>query len=291
MNILITGAKGQLGTELSGFFKRGATPFGTPSFLKGAHRVVETDADELDITDRKAVLSFCEREKIDVVFNCAAYTNVNKAESDEALAFAVNAAGAENLALAMHAAGGRYILVSTDYVFDGGKGSPYVEEDACRPLGVYGRSKRLGEELSLKACPNTAVMRTAWLYGRSGNNFLKTVQRVCTEKGAMRVVNDQFGSPTFTEDLAYHMLLLADRPECGVFHATCEGVCTWYEFAAEIARLSGIAAQISPCTTEEYPTPVRRPAYSVLENARLKALGLNFFRSWRQALSAYFAEN
>ncbi len=290
MNILIAGAKGQLGTELSGYFAGGETPFGVPSILQGKHRVVETDADELNIADRSAVLGFCEREAIDLVFNCAAYTDVNRAESDEKTAFAVNADGAENLALAMRARGGRYILISTDYVFDGKKGSPYLEEDACAPLGVYGRSKREGEVRSLAACPNTAILRTAWLYGRTGHNFLKTVQKICSERGAMRVVNDQFGSPTFTQDLAYHMLVLADRSECGIFHATCEGVCTWYEFAAEIARLSDIRAEISPCTTAEYPTPAARPAYSVLENGRLKALGIHRFRHWKDALCAYFAK-
>ena len=289
MNILVTGAKGQLGSQLARYFQEKRTPLGTPSILTEENKLYLTDADELDITDGAAVLSFCKEKEISLIFNCAAYTNVNKAESEEEIAYKINAQGAENLARAMQERGGRYILVSTDYVFDGEKGAAYTEEEACSPLGAYGRTKREGEILSLAACKNTAVMRTAWLYGREGNNFLKTVIRLCEERGGMRVVNDQFGSPTFTEDLAYHMLLLAERTETGVFHATCEGVCTWYEFACEIARLAGLKAEILPCTTEEYPTPAKRPAYSVLENARLKALGINRFRDWREALKRYFA--
>lgn len=289
MNILVSGAKGQLGSQLSLYFREKKTPFGVPHLLTEKNEIFLKDADELDITDRQAVLSFCKDKKISLIFNCAAYTNVNKAEAEEDLAYKINAEGAENLALAMRENGGRYILVSTDYVFDGEKGAPYTEDEKCSPLGAYGRTKRAGEILSLAACANTAVMRTAWLYGREGNNFLKTVVRICKEKGGMRVVNDQFGSPTFTEDLAYHMLVLAEREETGIFHATCEGVCTWYEFAKEIARLAGLQAEILPCTTEEYPTPAKRPAYSVLENARLKRLQINRFRDWKDALAAYFA--
>ncbi len=283
MNILIAGGDGQLGRELERLLEEKK-----PSFCGGGG-VFALGRRELDICDRAAVLSFCRENKIGAVFNCAAYTDVNAAESQEEAAYAVNALGAENLALAMEEARGILVHVSTDYVFDGKKTSPYTESDPCAPLGAYGRTKLAGERLVLSALPSAAVLRTAWLYGREGKNFVNTVLRVAGEKGEMRVVSDQFGTPTFTQDLARHMLTAAREGLSGIFHATCKGSCSWFDLACETVRLAGLKARILPCTTEEYPTPAARPKNSVLENARLSALGLDAFRPWEEALRARFS--
>lgn len=290
MNILIAGARGRLGAQLARFLESGKTPFGRSPFVSGQDNVFAPSSAQLDIADREAVFSFCRGNKIGIVFNCAAYTDVDGSESDPARAFAVNAHGAENLAAAMAERGGKLVHVSTDYVFDGKKRLPYTEEDGCAPLNVYGRSKLEGEKLVLAALPGAVILRTAWLYGRTGGSFIDAVRRIASSRGVVRAASDQFGTPTFAEDVAWHMLRLAAEDLRGVFHATCEGSCSRYEFAREIVRLFCPGTEVVPCAAAEFPAPAVRPAYSVLENARLKSCGMNGFREWKEALSVCVAE-
>ncbi len=290
MKILVTGAKGQLGREICECFARGCTELGCPDILKEKHDIYPVDIDDVDISKLNDVLSLFEREKFDAVINCAAYTNVNLCETERELAFKANAIGPRNLAIACEKIGAKLIHVSTDYVFSGDGSTPYVEWDRCEPQSAYGSTKYLGEEYIKQFSTKYFIVRTAWLYGYYGNNFVKTMMRIAREKGACRVVCDQRGNPTNAADLAHHLIKLLDTEEYGVYHGTGEGECSWYEFTKEIVALAGIDATVSPCTTEEYPTPAKRPAYSSLENIMFKATVGNEFRPWRDALKA-FIEN
>ncbi len=287
MKILITGGKGQLGRELTECFLRGYTELGTPDILKEKCEICPIDMDELDIADTEAVLALFRKEKYDAVINCAAYTNVNKCETERELAFRANAIGPRNLAVAANEIGAKLVHVSTDYVFAGVGTVPYVEWDLCAPQSVYGKTKYLGEEYVKQFSDKYFIVRTSWLYGYYGNNFVKTMRKIASEKGACRVVCDQRGNPTNAADLAHHILKLLTTDEYGIYHGTGEGECSWYEFTKEIVSLSGIKAEVSPCTTEEYPTPAKRPAYSSLENMMFRATVGNEFRPWQEALQSF----
>lgn len=292
MKILITGSGGQLGNELCKILKNGVSELGEiPQSLKHA-TVIGTDvcdgAQKLDITNMKEVRVFLRRNQPDVVINCAAFTNVNGCESQQQAAFKVNALGPRNLAIACEEIKAKLIHISTDYVFSGEGDTPFCEYDTVAPQSVYGKTKLLGEEYVRQFCSRYFIVRTAWLYGYVGANFVKTMVRLAKQNGKVTVVNDQLGNPTNAADLAHHLLLLSDTSEYGVYHCTGEGICSWYDFAKEIIRLSGVEAEVLPCTTEEYPTPAKRPAYSALENAMLCATVGNYMRPWQQALEAYF---
>lgn len=286
MRILLVGAKGQLGTELSVCFRRGYTELGVPEILKSENTVRGIDIDELDISDLAAVRRVM-MDGYDLVINCAAYTNVNKCETERDLAFLANAIGPRNLAVASMECGAKLIHVSTDYVFAGEGSVPYTEYDTCDPKSVYGKTKHLGEEYIKQLSTRYFIVRTAWLYGYYGNNFVKTMMKINREKGASRVVCDQRGNPTNAADLAHHILKLATTEEYGVYHATGAGECSWYEFTEKIVEYAGIEAEVSPCTTEEYPTPARRPAYSSLDNMMLRVTVGDEFRPWEDALSCF----
>ena len=290
MKLLITGGKGQLGWELCRALESGRTALGTvPEALRNCTwRAV--DVDELDITDARAVLQFVREFVPDAVINCAAMTNVDGCETNELTAFRVNAVGVRNLAAACDAVGARFLHVSTDYVFDGTGHTPHREWDVCAPNTVYGRSKYLGEQYALHFCRKAFVVRTAWLYGAGGNNFVKTMQRLGREKDRISVVCDQRGNPTYAGDLAHHLLKLCVTEEYGIYHCTGEGECSWYEFACEIMHLSDLACEVNPCTTAEYPSKTPRPAYSALENLALAATVGNEMRDWKEALTAYITE-
>ena len=290
MKILITGAKGQLGTEIANCFERGFTELGTPNVLKSKNELRLIDIDELDIADITAVTELITREKFDAIINCAAYTNVNKCETERELAFRANAIGPRNLAIAAEKVGAKLVHVSTDYVFSGNGTTPYVEWDICNPQSVYGKTKYLGEEYVKQFSTKYFIVRTAWLYGYYGGNFVKTMRKIATEKGACKVVCDQRGNPTNAADLAHHILKLLTTDEYGVYHGTGTGECSWYEFTKKIVEYSGIDATVSPCTTEEFPTPAKRPAYSSLENMMFKATVGDEFRPWEEAL-LYFVRN
>lgn len=290
MNILITGGKGQLGTELFKCFENKKSELGTPEILKQDNKVVAIDVDVLDITNLSDVKDYFNDNKFDCIINCAAYTNVNKCESDIENAFKVNAFGPRNLAIAAEEIGAKLIHVSTDYVFSGEGTKPFVEWDICEPQSVYGNTKHLGEQYVRDFCSKYFIVRTAWLYGYYGNNFVKTIMKIAKEKGECKVVSDQKGNPTNATDLAYHILKLIPTEEYGIYHATGTGECSWYDFASKIVEYAGINAKVNPCTTEEYPTPAKRPAYSSLENMMFKATVGDEFRPWEEALK-YFIQN
>lgn len=287
MKILITGAKGQLGREIAKCFERGYTELGVPEVLKEKNNVCLIDIDELDISDIEEVKALFLEEKYDAVINCAAYTNVNKCETERELAFKANALGPRNLAIAAGLIGAKLVHVSTDYVFSGDSSVPYVEWDICNPQSVYGKTKYLGEEYVKQFSEKYFIVRTSWLYGYYGANFVKTMRKIASEKGACRVVSDQRGNPTNAADLAHHILKLLTTDEYGIYHGTGSGECSWYEFTEKIVEFSGIKATVSPCTTEEYPTPAKRPEYSSLENMMFKSTVGDEFRPWQEALLCF----
>ncbi len=287
MKILITGAKGQLGCEIAKCFERGFTEIGTPEVLKQKNEIRLIDIDELDISDINAVTALFDAQRYDAVINCAAYTNVNKCETERITAFKANALGPRNLAIAAERIGAKLVHVSTDYVFAGNGTVPYVEWDLCNPQSVYGKTKYLGEEYVKQFSTKYFIVRTAWLYGYYGANFVKTMRKIASEKGACRVVCDQRGNPTNAADLAHHILKLITTSEYGVYHGTGKGECSWFEFTQRIVELSGINATVSPCTTEEYPTPAKRPAYSSLENMMFASTVGDEFRDWQEALECF----
>ena len=275
--ILVTGANGQLGNKMR---QLGAASENDYLF---------TDVAELDITDEKAVMRTVCDERIDVIINCAAYTNVDKAEEDEAAADRINRQAAGNLACAVAAAGATLIHVSTDYVFSGDANLPYTEACETRPLGVYGRTKLAGEaEVQASGC-KALIIRTAWLYSEYGNNFLKTMLRLTAEKERLNVVFDQAGTPTYAGDLAMTIFSIVEggyfAGNEGLYHFSNEGVASWYDFAAEIAAAAGHdKCRIRPCRTAEFPTKAARPAYSVLDKSKIKeTFGLEI-PHWRESM-------
>jgi len=259
MRILVTGAHGQLGGDLV-------------PVLSG-HDVVAVDVEELDITDHSAVISFITELAPDRVINCAAMTAVDACETNEELAWAVNATGVENLADGCKAVDAHLLTISTDYVFDGTKSSPYVESDTPNPQSVYGRSKLAGEKA---AGPMSTIVRTSWLCGIHGPNMVKTIVRLLAGEGELRFVDDQIGCPTFAADLAPMVARLAVDAAPGIFHVTNQGVVSWFELAREVAVAVGADPErVLPCATVDLqpPRPAPRPANSALDNAALRAAG------------------
>ena len=283
MKILVTGCRGQLGQEL----------YRQIEVRKQAREeiyVLATDIDTLDITDAIQVENMVKREKPDVIINTAAYTKVDACETDEQTAFRVNALGARNLAVAAYNIGAKILQVSTDYVFDGTGNTPLREYDPVNPQSVYGKSKALGEQLVMTTNPRHFILRTAWLYGE-GPNFVRTILKLAAERDELKVVDDQVGTPTSTVDLARCILDLIQTEHYGIYHGTCQGECTWYQFAKKILALKGIKIKVKPVSTEELNLTAKRPAYSVLENFMLEMIGLNTFRRWEEALAEYLNQD
>jgi len=274
MRILITGADGQLGRELR--------------LVLNKHRLVLGVWPEFDLL--KDDVERCVREADpDVIIHAAAYTNVERAEQEPDMAMAVNAEGTERVARAASKVGARLICLSTDYVFDGRKGTPYQETDKPNPLNAYGRSKLEGERRAVASCPNTLIVRTAWLYGVHGNNFVKTIMQRAVEQSELRVVADQRGCPTHAGDLAAALARVIETDVRGVAHATGAGDCSWYEFACAIVSLMGASVAVSPITTGESGSAVRRPPYSVLANQVLARVGITM-PHWNGALTRFVHE-
>jgi dTDP-4-dehydrorhamnose reductase len=277
--LLITGAAGQLGQALV-------------QYAGGqGWEVIPTDVHDLDITDSQSVWRELARLRPQVVINAAGATQVDALESDPDGALKVNGLGPRNLAVACRRLGLKLIHLSTDYVFDGTKPGPYVEWDATRPLSVYGRSKLLGEEWVRQQCPDHFIVRTAWLYGLPGPNFIMAILarvRSLGPAGALKVVADQRGTPTSALALAPQLLALAATEAFGTYHATCQGDTTWYDFACLILKTAGIEVGITPCTTEEFPRPAPRPANSVLDNRLLQVTGLDLMPSWQAAFQQFW---
>ncbi len=262
INILVTGAKGQLGSEMRAVDHK-------------LQRYYFTDSAELDITDYSSLTSFVEKNKIDVIVNCAAYTNVDKAQDEPEQADAINHKAVKAMAqiCAQHSI--FLIQISTDYVFDGTVNTPYKETDETRPLGIYGQTKRDGEVAVEQSGIDYLIIRTSWLYSRFGHNFVKTIGRLSSEKEQLKVVFDQVGTPTNAADLARFIVYIIDndiyRDKKGLYHFSNEGVCSWYDFAWEIVSQSQTQCKVEPCHSGEYPTKVTRPHYSVLDKTKLKS--------------------
>lgn len=281
MNILITGCNGQLGNEMQLLQAKYAQ-----------HTWFNTDVNELDITDKDAIECFVEANHIDGVVNCAAYTAVDKAESDPLLAKKLNADAPAFLAEAVGKQGGWIVQVSTDYVFDGTKHTPYVETDSTCPNSVYGQTKLEGEQAVTKLCPNAMIIRTAWLYSEFGNNFVKTMIRLGKEREQLGVIFDQVGTPTYAHDLASVIMTAIDKGiKPGIYHFSNEGVTSWYDFTKSIHRIAGInACHVMPLHTAEYPTPASRPAYSVLDKTKIKVAYSINIPHWEESLAKCIAK-
>ena len=278
MNILITGANGQLGNEMRVLSKG-----------HGKHQYFFTDVIEaddtylLDITDKAAVSAFVEAHSIDLIVNCAAYTNVDKAEEDEATAMKINADALGVLGTQ----GVKVIHVSTDYVFSGDEHVPCRETDPVAPRTAYGRTKYAGEKTLLAVCPEAVILRTAWLYSTYGNNFVKTMIRLGKEKSELGVVFDQIGTPTYAADLAQAIFAVIESPvwHAGIYHFTNEGVCSWYDFTLAIHEAAGInGCQVRPILSEEYQYKTPRPHYSVLDKSKFKKTFNVTIPHWRESL-------
>ena len=276
MKILITGAAGQLGRAL------------TQELGRRDYEVMATDLADLDISDWDAVWGTLAAYRPEAVINAAAATRVDDLESDQELAFKVNALGPRHLAVACRRLGAKLVQVSTDYVFDGAKAGPYVEWDEPRPQSVYGESKLLGETLVREQCPDHFIVRTAWLYGLPGPNFITAILARARAGQDLLVVNDQRGTPTSSLALAPQILALVETEAFGTYHATCQGEATWYDFARLILECAGLTVQVRPCTTGEYPRPARRPANSVLQNRMLQLEGLDLMPSWQEAYQHFW---
>lgn len=288
MRILVSGAAGQLGGELRRVLQSGTADIGSiPRELTGAE-VVYTDAADLDIIDAEMVDAFVRSGMFELVINCAAMTNVDGCEANEELAFAVNAQGAENMAKAAASVGCPIVQVSTDYVFSGEQEGERVETDPTGPISVYGRSKLEGERRVMAANPRHHIIRTAWLYGRDGGNFAKTMLRLAKTHDEVTVVCDQWGNPTNANDLVYEVLKIAATEDYGLWHCTNEGTCSWADFAEAV--LVGTGCQVRRCTSQEYkaahPESADRPRYSALKNKRLEQTIGNEMRSWQEALQS-----
>lgn len=275
MNILVTGCNGQLGNEIQLLEK-----------CCDNHFFFNTDVNELDITDADAINAFVDANQIDGIINCAAYTAVDKAESNEALCHKLNATAPGYLAAAVGKREGWMVQVSTDYVFDGTKHTPYIETDPTCPDSVYGRTKLEGERLVREHCERAMIVRTAWLYSTFGNNFVKTMLRLGKEKTQLGVIFDQIGTPTYARDLATAILTAVDSGIVpGIYHFSNEGVTSWYDFTKAIHRIAGISScRVNPLHTEEYPTPARRPHYSVLDKTKIKKTYKIEVPHWEESL-------
>lgn len=284
MNILITGADGQLGSELCKMLPR------------AGHAAIPFTHKDADFTEADKLRAAIAAQRADWVINCAAYTAVDKAEADSATAYAVNRDGARAVAEAVAGYGGKLLHVSTDFIFDGNQSRPYAEDDAPKPLGVYGASKLAGEQAVAEVLPEAAILRTAWVHGAHGHNFVKTMLRLAAERDELTVVDDQIGTPSWTGDIADSLIALIGADARGCYHFTNEGVASWYDFAVAIldeAHALGFpvkAQRVRPIPTAAYPTPARRPAYSVLDKQKIRALLGRPIPHWRESLITMLRE-
>jgi len=277
-NVLVTGSNGQLGNSIR-----------AQADDHAGFNFVFTDVAELDITNKKAVMAFAEAVEIDYIVNCAAYTAVDKAEENEALAQKVNADAVQVLGEVAQVIGAKVVHVSTDYVFDGTNSKPYVESDSPCPVSAYGRTKLAGELALFAACPESVVFRTAWLYSEYGSNFVKTMLRLGEEKERLSVIFDQVGTPTYAGDLASAILAVLEASEHsmfspGIYHFSNEGVCSWYDFALKIMQLAQLDCSVLPIETKEYPTPATRPHFSVLNKHKIKTTYGITIPHWEKSL-------
>ncbi|KZE97369.1 dTDP-4-dehydrorhamnose reductase [Geobacillus stearothermophilus] len=275
MKVVVTGAKGQLGTDL------------VHLLADRGYEVYGYGREELDITNFDQVKQVIAEVRPDVVIHAAAYTKVDLAESEPDKAFLINAYGTRNVAVASETVGAKLVYISTDYVFDGKANVPYNEFAPTNPLSVYGKSKLAGEQFVRDLHSKFFIVRTSWVYGKHGNNFVKTMLKLAQERDQLMVVNDQVGCPTYTVDLANCILELLQTEKYGIYHVSNSGYCSWYEFAKAIFEEAGIEVKVNPCTTKDFPRPAPRPAYSVFDHMALRLNGFNEMRNWREALKEF----
>ena len=283
MKVAVIGANGQLGCDVC------------IAFSSSGHQVVPLNHDTVDIADYESINGPLKKAKADVIVNTAAMHNVDSCEGSPLKAFEVNALGARNLALIANELDSTLFYLSTDYVFDGSKMKPYVETDYPIPLNVYGNSKLAGELFIRTITKKYFIVRVSGLYGanpcraKGGNNFVKLMLKLCKERDEIRVVDDEVLTPTFTGDVARQIVAMTDMETYGLYHATAQGACSWYRFAAKIFELSGTQIKLSVAGPNEFPMKVPRPKYSVLENAALKAHGMDLMPDWQVGLKRYMA--
>ena len=279
MKLMVTGCNGQLGRAIYGLAG------------KEGHEYLGTDVGDLDITKLSEVLAYAEEKRPDVIINCAAATNVDGCEKDEEGAYRINAIGPRNLAIAAEKTGAKLIHISTDYVFPGNAERPYRENDTPAPKSAYGRTKLAGEEYVKQFCRRWFIVRTAWLYG-DGKNFVKTMLALSEKMDTIGIVDDQLGNPTSALELARAVMALVPTEEYGVYHGTCEGICSWADFAEQIFKLGGKSAKVERISSQEYkrrfPESADRPAFSAMEKMMFRLSGIYEFKGWQEALEEYF---
>lgn len=275
IKILVTGSNGQLGSEL----KEMALSYPQTDFIF-------LDRNQFSITDSEACKNFFELHKPQYFINCAAYTAVDKAEDEKEKAFEINGNAVGNMALLCHQYHCKFVHVSTDYVFNGNSQRPLKETDAVDPVNAYGESKLLGEQLALKNNPDAVIIRTSWVYSYYGKNFVKTMLRLMNEKESIQVVSDQMGSPTYAADLAETIIQITNSKKWmpGIYNYSNEGIISWFEFAVEIKKLTNSSCMVHPVTTEQFTTPARRPAYSVLDKSKIEKIYQIKIKSWKDSL-------
>lgn len=277
MKVLVTGANGQLGRDVVAVFQTD-------------HEVHGFGREGLDITNEEQCKKVVSELQPDVIIHCAAYTAVDLAETEVDTAYKVNAVGTRNLAQAASGIGAKFCYISTDYVFDGTSPVPYQEYDNTNPQGIYGKSKRAGEQLVQTLSNRYFIVRTSWVYGLHGANFVKTMLKLAKERDSLKVVNDQVGSPTYTVDLAHFLLQLVNTERYGIYHASNSGICSWFDFAKAIFEESGFPMNVEPCTTKEFPRPAPRPKNSVMDHLSIRTNGFEDLRPWRDALRQFLVE-
>ena len=275
MKVLVTGVKGQLGYDV------------VKDLEKRGHQPIGVDRDEMDLMDNEAIRTFIMNLKPEAIIHCAAYTAVDKAEEEVETCYQINAESVKVISECAKELDVKLIYISTDYVFDGTKEGEYVETDLPNPINVYGASKLKGEQYVQTLLEKYYIVRISWVFGVNGNNFIKTMRRLGSERDELNIINDQVGSPTYTADLAPLLVDMMETDKYGIYHATNEETCSWYEFANEIFKQSGIEVKTNPITTNQYPTAAKRPMNSRMSKAKLKANGFNLLPTWQEALAHY----
>ena len=279
MRVLVTGVKGQLGFDV------------VKELEKRGHTAIGVDIEEMDITDPVAVERVITQSMVEALIHCAAYTAVDAAEDNQGICYKINAEGTENIAKVCKKCDIKMIYISTDYVFDGKGTRPWEPDDTItEPLNIYGLTKYNGEQAVQKYLEKFYIVRIAWVFGMNGKNFIKTMLRLGKEHGAVKVVNDQFGSPTYTADLAVLLVDMVEVNRYGIYHATNEGFCSWYDFACEIFKDANMQVEVTPVSAEEFPAKAKRPTNSRMNKDKLEMNGFHRLPSWQDALKRYLKE-
>ncbi|WP_047986106.1 dTDP-4-dehydrorhamnose reductase [Ornithinibacillus californiensis] len=273
--VLVTGAKGQLGMDL------------VSALNQADYRVYGIGKRQLDVTDFEQIMSQVSKIKPDIIIHCAAYTNVNQAEQHKDTAFLINGIGTRNIAIAAESIEAKLIYISTDYVFDGADNEPYHEFSQVNPLNVYGQSKLAGEQFVRDFHSKYYIIRTSWVFGVNGENFIKKMLHLSEQNTELTVVNDQTGCPTYTVDLARAIMQIMETNRYGIYHVSNSGSCTWYELTLELFRLTNTSVKLIPCMTEEFPSPAKRPIYSVFDHMALRLNGFDTLPHWKDALDRF----